>query len=336
MVTIKDVAKAAGVSSSTVSRTINNSPSISSKTKEKVIKEIKRLNFSPNSMAKGLINNKSYTVTLLVDVDDEKSFQNPFFYEIMHGIERLVYKKEFSLIVANLNTTMKKQSVLEWLVKAKRTEGVILPSSILNSKLVDELKKDGVPFVSIGEPTNLKESVSWVDIDNKKGTEMATYSLLDKGYENIAFLGLDKTKLFSKRRYDGYMNAILESKQEVINVECGNSKDDGYHNMKKLLNGPVIPDAVICADNIISIGVIRAIQEAGLSIPEDIGIISFDNQQIAELSYPTITTVNVDVYELGYQSAKLLFELIENPQTRYQGLLISTKIEERESTIKNK
>lgn len=324
------------MASSTVSRTINNSPSISAKTKEKVLKEIKRLNYSPNSIAKSLINNKSYTVTLLVDVDDEKSFQNSFFYEIMHGIERLVYKKEFSLIVANLNTTLKKQSVLDWLVKGKRTEGVILPSSILNSKLVDELKKDGVPFVSIGEPTNLKESVSWVDIDNKKGAEMATYSLLDKGYKNIAFLGLDKTKLFSERRYEGYRNALMENKQEVTKnlvAECGNTKDDGYHNMKKLLNGVLIPDAVICADNIMSIGVIKAIQEAGLSIPENIGIISFDNQQIAELSYPTITTVNVEVFELGFQSAELLFELIENPQTRDKGLLISTKIEKRESTI---
>ncbi len=338
MANIKDVAKAAGVSTSTVSRTINNSPSISEETKERVFSVIKDLNYSPNSLAKALTNKKSYTVTLLVDVEDEKSFQNPFFYEIMHGIEKYVYKKEFSLIVANLNTTLKKRSVLDWLVKGKRTDGVILPSSILNSDIVDELRSDKVPFVAIGETTQLKESVSWVDIDNKKGAEMATYSLLEKGYKNVAFIGLDKSKVFSNRRYEGYCSALQKSNlslQKDLVVECGNSKHDGYNQMKKLLNGQIKPNAVICADNTISIGAIRAIQEVGLSIPKDIGMISFDNVQIAELSYPTISTVNVDVFELGYQSAKLLFDLIENPHAKDQGLLVSTNIEERETTKLN-
>lgn len=335
MSNIKDVAKAAGVSTSTVSRTINNSPSISQETKDRIFDVIKQMNYSPNSIAKALTNSKSYTVTLLVDVEDEKSFQNPFFYEIMHGIEKLVYKKEFSLIVANLKTTLKKQSVLEWLVKGKRTEGVILPSSILTSSIVEELKKDRVPFVSIGETTQIKESISWVDVDNKKGAESATYELLDKGYKNIAFLGLDHSKVFSNRRYEGYSNALLNSEVKIIPelvIECGNTKDDGYYHMKKLLNGNTIPDAVICADNILSIGAIKAIQEAGLSIPENVGLISFDNQQIAELSYPTITTVNVDLYEMGFQAAKLLFEMIEDPETRDQGLLISTSLEKRQTT----
>lgn len=335
MPNIKEVAKAAGVSTSTVSRTINNSPSISDETKEKIFSVIKKMNYSPNSIAKALTNNKSYTVTLLVDVDDEKSFQNPFFYEIMHGIEKLVYKKEFSLIVANLNTTMKKQSILDWLVKSKRTEGVILPSSILNSKIVEDLKKDGVPFVAIGETTHLKESVSWVDIDNKKGAEMATYKLLSKGYKRIAFIGLDKSKVFSNRRYEGYRSALEKSEcafDQSIVIECTNTKQEGYMQMKKLLSNNHAPDAVICADNVISIGALRAIQELGLSVPQDIGLISFDTSQIAELSYPTISTVNVNVFELGFQSAKLLFELIENPNAKDQGLLISTNIEERETT----
>lgn len=335
MPNIKEVAKAAGVSSSTVSRVINGSSSISEETKEKVFSVIKAMNYSPSSIAKALTNNKSYTVTLLVDVDDEKSFQNPFFYEIMHGIEKLVYKKEYSLIVANLNTTMKKQSILDWLVKSKRTEGVILPSSILNSQIVEELKRDGVPFVAIGEATHLKESVSWVDIDNKKGSEMATYELLNNGFSKIAFIGLDKTKVFSNRRYEGYCSA-LEKSDLILNksmvIECGNSKNDGYIQMKKLLESDPAPDAVICADNTISIGVIRAIQEAGLSIPSDIGLISFDNNQVAELLYPTISTVNINLFELGYQSAKVLFELIENPHVMDQGLLISTNIKNRETT----
>jgi DNA-binding LacI/PurR family transcriptional regulator len=338
MPNIKDVAKAAGVSTSTVSRTINNNPAISQATKDRIFQEMKRLNYSPNLLAKSFTNNKSYTITLLVDVEDEKSYQNPFFYEIMYGIERYVYKKEFSLIVANLNSTMQKQSILEWLVKSKRTEGVILPASILNSKIIETLKSEHVPFVSIGEPVNLRESVSWVDVDNKKGTETAIYTLLEKGYQRIAFLGLDKTKLFSKRRYEGYKNVFADKAMDLIPslvVECGNSKEEGYKHMQALLQGNERPDAVVCADGTLAFGAIKAIQEAGLSIPEDIGIISFDNSQLAELSYPAITTVNVDVFELGLQSAKILFELIENPEAINQGLLISTTIRERDTVKKN-
>ncbi len=335
MSNIKEVAKAADVSVSTVSRTINNSPLISEETKERVMKEIKRLNYSPNLIAKSLSTSNSYTVTLLVDVDDEKSFQNPFFYEIMHGIEKFVYQNEYSLIVANLKTKMKKHSVLNWLVKAKRTEGVILPSSILDSDMINEFKNDGIPFVAIGEPTQLKDPICWVDVDNKKGGELGTYSLIDKGYKNIAFIGYDKGKVFSQRRFEGYSSALSKSKmkfQDRYVIECDNTKNDGYLSMKELLTECPEIDAVLCADNLLSYGVIKAINEAGKSIPNEIGLISFDNRQIAELSYPTISTVNVDVFELGIQSAKLLFELIKNPQAKNQGLLISTNIDERETT----
>ena len=338
MASIKDVAKAAGVSISTVSRTINNNPSISAATKERVSKVIKDLNYSPNSMAKGLSNNNSYTITLLVDVEDEKSFYNPFFYEVMHGIEKIVYRKEYCLIVSNLNTMIRKENVLEWLIKGKRTEGVILPSSIIDSKMIKELKKNNIPFVSIGEPANLRETISWVDINNRKAGEQATNYFIDNNRKKIAFIGYDNSKVFNRRRFEGYKIALENSKinyDASLVIEGRNSKDDGYRMMKELLSDNNFPDSVICADNLMSIGAIRAIQESGLSIPKDISVISFDNSQIAEIMYPAISTINVDVFELGLQSAKLLFELIENPGTRFQEVLISTNVEERETTILN-
>lgn len=336
MASIKDVAKAAGVSASTVSRTINNNPSISAKTKERVMREVKKLKYIPNSMAKSLSDNNSYTITLLVNVEDEKSFQNPFFYEVMHGIEKVVYEKEFCLIVANLDTRLRKDSILNWLIKGKRTEGVILPSSIINSKIIKELKEFDIPFVLIGDPANIKESTSWVDINNKKGGEQATYALIEKGYKRIAFIGLDKSKVFSRRRFEGYESALLNNDMIIdsdLIIECCNTSEDSYQVMKKLLDEKKAPDAVICAKEIISVGVLRAIREKGLKIPNDIGLISFDNSQIATMVYPTITTINVDVLEMGIQSAKLLFSKIENPKMRNQELLISTNIEERDTTF---
>jgi DNA-binding LacI/PurR family transcriptional regulator len=257
----------------------------------------------------------------------------------MHGIEKQVYSKEYSFIVANLKTVMKKQSVLDWLIKSKRTEGVILPASMLDNKTVENLKKDHIPFVLIGEPVNLKESTTWVDIDNRRGAEIATLSLGDKGYKKIGFLGLDQSKLFSQRRYDGYLNALnamgIEADPDLV-IKCGNTKEQGYLQMNALLAKPNRPDAVICADGEISFGVIKALKEANLRIPDDFGLISYDETKIAELSYPAISTVNVDVYEMGVQCAKLLFDQIENHQTKNQGVLISTSLYERETTTKSR
>lgn len=335
MASIRDVAKAAGVSVSTVSRTINNNPTITEETKNKVNKAIKELNYVPNIMAKSLSNSNSYTITLLVDTDEENLYFNPFFYEVMHGIEKVVYDKEYCLIVANLNTLLHKEGVLDWLVQGKRTEGVILPSTIVNSKIVKELSKNSIPFVSIGEPVNINESITWVDINNRKAAMQAVNQLVENGNRKISFIGLDENKLFSRRRFEGYKESLESNGVEYINdlvFKCSSTKKDGYRITKKLIENDNLPDAIICADSLISVGVLQALNERGISTPENIEIIGFENTQIAELMYPELTTIDVNVFDLGVKAGKMLFELIDDPESQGQEVLISTKIENRETT----
>ncbi len=333
MASIQEVALKAGVSKSTVSRCINNHPSISQNTKDRVMKIVKELNYVPNVMAKSLSSNNSYNITLLVDDGDPQSFQNPFFYEVMHGIENIIYENKYSLVVANVKHIEKEEDLITWLVKTKRTEGIILPSSLADEDMLKSLKKENIPFVVLGDPDSLKESSSWIDVNNRKGGEQATLRLMDAGYKRISFIGFDETKVFSKQRYEGYQNVVNKYNLESLVRNGSGSKQDGYEITKELLNLPNRPDAIICSNEIMSIGCLRAIQEKNLNVPEDIGIISFDNDQIAELAYPMITTVNIDVYELGVQSAKLLFEIIDKDINSYQQVMISTTIKERE-TIK--
>ena len=115
---------------------INNSSLISADTRDKVLKVMKEMNYVPKIMARGLSNQQAFTVALLVNIDDRKSFDNPFFYEMMHGIETIVYKRGLCLIIANLNTSQKKDDMLNRLIHKKRTQGVMLPSSIINPQLV--------------------------------------------------------------------------------------------------------------------------------------------------------------------------------------------------------
>lgn len=337
MASIKDVAKAAGVSVSTVSRVINNNPLISEETKEKVIKVMRELNYVPNSMARGLSSQQSFTVTLLVNIEDSKSFDNMFFYEIMHGIETVVYRKNMCLIIANLQTSLNGNDMVNWLINGKRTQGIILPSSILKPRMVRELKKIKFPFVTIGEPDNIKEPVNWVDVNNKQGSQQAVEHLLECGYKKIAFVGGSQKEVFNRNRLSGYKEALringIEYRENYVK-EGESTKQSGFNMMNELMHLSEPPEAVICGDNIICVGVMKAIKDNGLDIPQDIGLISFDNFPIAELVEPALTTVDIDVFDLGVQAADILFRLIDNPETRQQQSLISTRIEVRESTVK--
>lgn len=338
LASIKDVAEAAGVSTSTVSRIINDNPAISTETRERVQKVMKELNYVPNSMARGLSNQRAFTVTLAINADDVKSFNNPFFYEVMHGIETVVYQKDLCLIVANMQTFIKKESILSWLINGKRTQGIIFPSSIVNEKMIRELKKHKFPFVVFGEPGSF-EPVDWVDINNRQGGQQAVEHLLQQGYSKIAFISGSKKEVFNKNRHMGYRDGLerngLTYLEEYV-AEGGSAKSDGYNMMHALLTLEDRPDAIICSDNILSLGVMKAILSAGFKIPEDIGVISFDNFPVADLADPPLTTVDVDVFELGVQAANMLFKLIENPQSRQQQSLIATEIQMRQSTQRKK
>lgn len=298
---------------------------------------MKELNYVPNSMARGLSNQQAFTVALLVNIEDSKSFSNPFFYEVMHGIETVVYHRGLCLIIANLQTSLKKDDMLNWLIHGKRTQGVILPSSIMNPQLVKELKNMKFPFVTIGEPAGIKEPIDWVDINNFQGSQQAVEHLLEQGYKNIAFISGSRSEVFNKNRVAGYKAALVsngfEYRQEHVR-EGNSSKNDGFKMMQELLKLPHRPDAVICGDNILCVGAMKAIRDASLLMPEDIGVLSFDNFPIAELVEPSLTTVDIDVFELGVQAANILFKLIDNPAARQQQSLISTCIQVRESTCR--
>ena len=145
---------------------VNENPAISAETREKVLKVMKDLDYVPNSMARALSNQRAFTVTLAINAEDVKSFNNPFFYEVMHGIEKVVYQKDLCLIIANMQTVIKKESILTWLINGKRTQGIILPSSLATEKNIKELNKHHFPFVVFGEPDS-PDPLNWVDVNNR-------------------------------------------------------------------------------------------------------------------------------------------------------------------------
>ena len=329
MPNIKEVASKAGVSTSTVSRVLNKSSSVSEETRERILSVMREQNYIPNIMARGLSSNRGYSVALLINVENSKAFFNPFFNEIMHGIETVLYKNELSLIIAN-QETKSDYDRLDWIIRGKRAQGVILPSNLVYPALVKKLHKERVPFITIGEPQGIFDAINWVDINNQHGAQQAVLHLRDQQYKNIAFLCGSLKEVFNRNRLLGYKSLVEESSQLIC--EEAISKEDSYMMVKQLLASAKPPDAVICSNNILALGSLKAAQQAGLRVPQDFGILSFDNYPIADLIEPAITTIDVDVFELGRQAANILLQLINNQTSSRQACLISTSVQVREST----
>lgn len=336
-VSIRDVAKAAGVSTATVSRIINNSPLISPETRDRTLKVMEELNYVPNSLARALSNQKSFNVTLLIDIADVKSFSNPFFYEVMHGIETVVYKKGLCLTIASTQNSDKKTDILDWLIHGKRMQGLIVPVSLADETIIAKLEEMRFPFVLVGEPQGAAESVHWVDIHNRQGGQMAVSHLVEKGYRGIGLIVGNKNEKFNQNRLDGYLDSLAQNgmtvREEYIK-ESNGTKQDACQKMKELLALDNRPDAVIGGDNILCYGAMKAIKEAGLRIPDQMGIVSFDDYPLAELLEPSLTSVVIDVFELGVLAADTLLSMLDDPDSKQQQYYIPTRIKERESTRK--
>lgn len=334
-VTIKDVAKAAGVSPSTVSRVINNNHAISSETRERVVKAMRELNYFPNSIARSFAHQNTCTIGVLIDLDSSNAFTNPFFYEVLHGIETVVYREGYYLIIANDKTMVNQNKSVDCLVLEKRIDGLILPSSVLKRSLVRKLKEKNFPFVVIGEPLHCMQEVDWVDINNVQGGEQAINHLVEKGYRKIAYIGGSQKDIFNRNRISGVLSALekngLKVSEDYIR-EAETTKESGYEVMRQLLRQEDAPDSVICGDSFMAFGVIKAVKEHGLKIPEDFGIVSFDDYPIAQFVEPAITTIDIDVFDLGVQAATVLMKILKMPASRQQQSLISTKVLARDSS----
>ncbi len=339
MANIKEIAKAAGVSTSTVSRVLNNNSLISPKMRNHVLEVMRKYNYVPNAMARGLSNKKANAITLLVNHENAESFDNFFFHKIMYGIENLLYRSDLFLLVSNFEDSRIARDRLTRMVQSKLTQGIIVPSFILTTDLLKTLENLNIPFVVLGEPEHATTSFDWVDINNFQGGQLATQHLITAGYHRVAFLSDGQQTVFNKNRLSGYQSALTQQCIAINNdfiEECDGSKDSAFMAMSKLLALPTPPDAVVCTGNVIGVGAMAAIQQKGYEIPRDFGLVCFDNSPIADLMNPSMTTVAVDVFGMGAEAARLLLQLITNETVTRQTSLIATSIEIRKSSKKLK
>ena len=331
-VTLNDIAKKVGVSPSTVSRVINGSAPISDEMKKKIYKAMNELNYHPNSLARNLATGSSLTIGLVVDADNETAFANSFFNRSVYAIERVAQKNGYNLLITN--DIGKKSSPVCELVYGQRVDGLIIPSSGIKDFLLEVLEKENTPWVMLGEATGTGEDICWVDMDNCEGSKKAVRHLLERGYKKIVYVADDIQATFTKRRIAGYQSALKENGISVTEEQVMVCEND-LEKLEKMIAVKIEKeetDAYICSNNILAYRVLQALKDKGKRVPEEIGIITFDNYPMAEYMTPPLTVIDVDTYRLGEMAAELLIRKIKEKGQINRENLIPTELIIREST----
>lgn len=334
MVTIKDVAKLSGVSPSTVSRVIANNPRISEDTKKKVRKAMKELGYHPNVNARNLVAKSTKAIGVIMPSSANVALQNPFFPEILRGIGSVIHEAEYSMYLSTGETEKEILSEVQRMVYGSYVDGVILLYSRINDKVTNFLREQGFPFVIVGKPQEHDTEITHVDNDNVRAGKEITQHLIDMGHERIGFIGGSNDLLVTRDRESGYVAALEKAgiqEFEGYKIHTEFLKSGGREAVEHLMSLSTQPSGLVVSDDLISLGILSMLESYGLRVPQDISLVSFNNVYLSEITRPALTTVDIQIYTLGAQSAKALIEKTLNKNEPAKRIIIPYNIVYRDS-----
>ncbi|MFS0726910.1 LacI family DNA-binding transcriptional regulator [Paenibacillus sp. 1P07SE] len=303
-ITIKDVAKQAGVSVATVSRVLNGRDRVSDETRKKILKIIDELNFVPNTMAASMVNKKTRMLSVVVP-----EIQNPFYTAVISGTVEVAKKAGFvTLVVSTNNDEAEEEEFFESFL-GKNVDGIILIGTHQRPEFYRNIRK---PTIMVDRYIN-NCGHDGVMIDNFRGAYEATKHFVDYGHKRIAIIDGEHDFNDGKDRYWGYHQALHESglaPEGRYHKQGTWSEGDGYRFTRELLQSEEPPTAIFAANNVICCGAIKAIRDLGLRIGEDISLIGFDDNELAQFVQPRVTVVSRPTKEMGVQAAEMLIQKI--------------------------
>ncbi|MBD8069914.1 LacI family DNA-binding transcriptional regulator [Bacillus sp. PS06] len=336
-ITIKDVAKAANVTPSTVSRVIADNPRISNKTKKKVRQVMEELGYQPNYKARNLASRTTQTIGLVMPNSTDKVFQNPFFPEVIRGISKMAHMKEYAIQFSTGEMEDEIYDGVVRIVQSGRVDGVILLYSRMNDRVMAFLEEKGFPYTIIGKPSYDVEKISHVDNDNFTAAKEVTDYLLQLGHQKIGFVSGNLSLMVTLDRQRGYETALKEAGIAICEdflVHEDFLMEGGKQAISELLSLKETPTALVVADDLMAFGIINTLKEMGLRVPDDISIVSFNNLLLSEISQPPLTTVDINIFDLGFHAAKSLIEMINNPDEPAKRIIVPYRMTERDSCKK--
>ncbi|ASG09680.1 substrate-binding domain-containing protein [Vibrio anguillarum] len=310
MATMKDIARLAGVSTSTVSHVINKSRYVSDEIAERVNKAAQDLNYAPSALARSLKMNRTRTIGMLVTTST-----NPFFGEVVKGVERSCYHKGYNLILCNTEgDSQRMQASINTLLQ-KRVDGLLLMCSTLEGERIDVFERyPDIPVVVMDWGPMLFPSDKIQDNSLRGGYIAANY-LIECGHKEIGCITGPLIRHQAQMRYEGYKRAVLEAGLDIYPnwiVESDFECEGGYEAFNKMLAKGPLPSAIFVSNDMMAMGVINAANEKGIRIPEDLSLMGYDDIHIARFMSPALTTIHQPKYRLGKAAVDTLLARLEN------------------------
>ena len=330
-VTIKDIAKLANVSHTTVSRALNNSSLINEETKKKIKEIAKELNYVPNYNAKSLVLHKSYTIGLFFTSITQGTSPN-FFFDAIKGVNKSI-TDQYNLVVRAIDSYKKFSSI-----NNKRFDGIILMSqSDDDNAFIYHVIAQGIPLVILDRDIDI-ESNNVVNIlsNDKEAVFNAVEYIIENGHRDIAILTGKKEFKSTAKRKEGFVNALIKNKVQINDeyIVSGNySLDGGYKAMQKLISLSKPPTAVFCSNDDMAIGAIKAIIDANLSIPEDISIIGFDDIKFSAYTTPSLTTIKRKIEKISEIGGEKILDMIDKKNIEKEKVFVETDFIIRDSVL---
>ena len=333
-ITIKDVAALAGVSPSTVSRVCNDNPSISRETRERVRQAMQELGYEINPTPGAPLPPAMRLIGIILPPSPRETYENSFYLEVIRGITQVCNQREVASTIITGQDEEEMLRAVQLLQQRTQVDGFILLYSKKDDIVVDYLCEQGLLYVVIGKAEQFAGQTICIDNDNILAGREATEHLCALGHRRIGYLGSEDIFVYSAERKCGYQLALLQRGLPLnpdYCIEADSHRADDNGALQQLLRREDRPTAFVVSDDLLAVGLERTCVQLGLKIPEDVSIVSFNNSLLAQLTYPQLTSVDVNSFQLGFEAASQIINHAENPNLMAAKMIIPHRIVHRQS-----
>lgn len=321
--TIKEVAAAAGVSVATVSRVLNGNPDVNAELRARVVAAVAQMGYRPNGAARSLRTRATLVLGIIIS-----DITNPFFTAMVRGVEDAAQEAGYSVILANADEDLDKESRYVEVAVAEQMAGVVLSPASSTQTRLDMLTERKIPVVTVDRRLR-GGRVDSVTINNRQVAQQATTHLIEQGCDRIGFIAGPSATSTARERLAGYTAAIRAAGRivdESLIASADFRIDGGYEATRELLRLPQAPDGLLVSNNLMTIGALDALDEAGLETPHDIAFVGFDEMAWAMGNRSRLTAVQQPTYEIGRRAAELLLAHIRGDRPRQRHVVLPAEL----------
>ena len=330
MATIKDVAKLAGVALSTASYALSGDSRVSSKTRSKVLDAARQLNYRKNGFAMDLKRSRTKTIALILT-----DLSGPYYSELIRSVQEVALTNGYDLIACS--SIGGRDSTAVKFLRERRADGAIILAPNIRDEVLIETSGPQFPIVVMDRPLCSEYLVN-VLVDGEQGGYTATRYLLENGHRHVAYISGSSDSYDNHLRYQGYLRALAEAgleEQSKWRLSGNFVREGGYNATKMMIMQGSLPSAIFYANDEMAIGGLKAFEESGISVPDDVSVIGYDDIQLAEYVNPPLTTIKQPKSEAGSLAAHLLFQILGGESVK-QSYMLTTEMMERASAGKSK